>query len=140
MILDQTRSKFLVYGNTSFRGKCPTEAIEQITFFNRIRAQYPKSYGIIATHIRNEGKRHHAQTAKQRAEGMTKGASDIIIPGRITFVCEMKRRDSTKSKWQIGQEKYLNAAAMSGAFALVALGADAAWDALKDWIAENEDQ
>jgi hypothetical protein len=133
------KNKFLVYGDLAFRGKCPSETIEQITFFNRIRAQYPKSYGIIATHIRNEGKRHHGATTKAKAEGMTKGASDIIIPGRISFVCEMKRRDHTKCRFQEGQEDYLNASHSAGAFVCVALGVDAAWEALQHWILEIED-
>lgn len=128
---------FKIYGNAGYRGACPTEALEQITFFNRIRAQHPKSWGLIATHIRNEGKRNVRQAARQKAEGLTSGASDIIIPGRVTFICEMKRRDHTKSKWQPAQIDYLTAAADAGAFACVALGCDAAWEAFGDWIAET---
>ena len=122
-----------VYGDTKYRGRCPSEALEQVTFFNRIRAQHPKTYGLIAVHNSNEGKRHHAQTQRQKAEGMTKGASDIIIPGKVTFVCELKRRDHTLSRWQDGQQEYLEAAHRLGAFACVALGADAAWLAFNEW-------
>ncbi len=122
-----------VFGNMSFRGRCTSETVEQVTFFNRIRAQHPKTYGMIAVHNRNEGKRHYAQTAKQKAEGMTTGASDIIIPGKVTFVCELKRRDHTQSRWQDGQQEYLEAAEKAGAFAVVALGADAAWNAFNEW-------
>lgn len=123
-----------LYGNTEWRGKCPPEGLEQITFFNRVRSQYPDTWGAIALHVRNEGKRYREQIALHKAEGMTAGAADIIIPGRITFVCELKRQDHTKSKWQPNQLEYLEASGNSGAFACVALGCDAAWQALHDWI------
>ena len=127
-----------IYGDHRYRGRCASETVEQVTFFNRIRAQHPKTYGMIAVHNRNEGKRHYAQTAKQKAEGMTKGASDIIIPGKVTFVCELKRRDHTLSKWQDGQQEYLEAAEAAGACACVALGADAAWLAFNEWRCFHE--
>jgi len=121
-----------VYGDQTWRGKCPSESLEQITFFNRIR-KIP-IYGVIALHPRNEGKRHYKQVTKERAEGMTTGASDIIIPGNPAFVCELKRRDRTQSSWQDGQAEYLEAARKAGAFACLALGADAAMEALEEWL------
>ena len=125
-----------VYGDLAYRDKrCPTEVAEQMTFFNRLRRQYPDSYGLIATHIRNEGKRTNA--LKERMEGMVNGASDIIIPARVPFVCELKRRDHTLCHWQPGQVEYLTAAQEMGAFAIVALGVDAAWEALQEWICNN---
>ena len=120
-----------IYGDLSFRGKCPTESVEQITFFNRIR-KVPV-WGVIALHPRNEGKRHYKQVSREKAEGMTAGASDIIIPGCPAFVCELKRRDHKKSQWQDGQKEYLEAATKSGAFVCVALGADAAMEAFEEW-------
>ena len=124
-----------VYGDTSYRNKkCPSEALEQVTFFNRIRKLYPDTYGLLAVHIKNEGKRTAHQAMKDKAEGMTAGASDIIIPGRTSFVCEMKRRDHTLSQWQDGQQEYILAAISAGAFACVALGADAAMEAFEKWI------
>ena len=131
---------FLVYGDTGFRGKCPTEALEQITFFRRVRDAYPDSYGLTALHPRNEGLKIGGQfgtVSRHKAEGMTPGAADIIIPGRVTFVCEMKRRDRTQSEWQDGQIEYLTAAHNAGAFACVALGCDAAWEAFGEWLAEH---
>lgn len=124
-----------VYGDTSYRNKkCPSEALEQVTFFNRIRKLYPDTYGLLAVHIKNEGKRTAHQAMKDKAEGMTAGASDIIIPGCPSFVCEMKRRDHTLSQWQDGQQEYILAAINTGAFACVALGADAAMEAFEKWI------
>jgi len=123
-----------VYGNTAYRGDCPSEALEAITFFAQLRREYPDTYGLIATHIRNEGKRSWEQVARQKAEGMTKGAPDIIIPMSRTFVCEMKRLDHTKSKWQPMQLEYLKTAHDAGAFVCVALGYDAAYSAFLDSI------
>lgn len=129
----------LVYGDTSFRGKCPLESQEQATFFNQLRREYPDTLGRIALHPRNEQQLRGGQfsrLARQKAEGMTPGASDIIIPagGRCgAFVCELKRRDHTQSKWQDGQIEYLCAAHGAGAFVCVALGWEAAWQALRDW-------
>ena len=123
-----------VYGDTSYRGECPSETLEAITFFAQLRREYPDTYGLIATHIRNEGKRSWEQVARQKAEGMTKGAPDIIIPTRRAFVCEMKRRDHTKSKWQPMQLEYLKSAHDAGAFVCVALGYDAAYSAFQDSI------
>jgi hypothetical protein len=123
-----------VYGDTSYRGDCPSETLEAITFFAQLRREYPDTYGLIATHIRNEGKRNWYQASREKAEGMTKGAPDIIIPMSRTFVCEMKRLDHTKSKWQPMQLEYLKSAHDAGAFVCVALGYDAAYSAFLDSI------
>jgi hypothetical protein len=130
----------LVYGDLAFRGKCPSESLEQVTFFNKLRADYPDTWGRLAIHPRNEGLKaggHIGAVARHKAEGMTPGAADIIIPARIAFVCELKRQDYTLCQWQDGQRKYLEAAAMAGAFACVALGWAAAWQAFEDWQAKH---
>lgn len=75
---------------------------------------------------------------KHKAEGGLKGVSDVIIPGAPTFVCEIKRRDHTKSKWQDGQIEFLTAAQEAGAFVAVAFGAVAAWEAFEAWIKIKE--
>lgn len=125
------------YGDTAFRGKCPKEDVEQASFFNRLRREYPVSWGMLALHPRNEGLKEGGQFStviKHKAEGMTAGAADIIIPASPAFICEMKRRDHTQSHWQDKQEDYLIAAANAGAFACVALGAVAAWEAFEIWV------
>lgn len=127
-----------IYGDPKWRGDCPKEELEQVTFFNCLRRDYPGSYGLIALHPRNEGQLRggqHGALVRQKAEGMTIGAADIIIPGAPTFVCEMKRKDHTKSAWQDGQIEYLEAAREAGAFACVALGWEAAWAAFEEWRA-----
>lgn len=129
--------KFPVYGDQTFRGNCPKESLEQITFFNKLRGEYPDTWGALALHPRNEQQLRGGQfrgMVKQKAEGMTPGASDVIIPARISFVCEIKRADHTKSRWQQGQIEYLDAAHCAGAFACVALGWRGAWQAFEEWL------
>lgn len=123
--------KFLkVYGDTSYRGPCPTEGAEQVTAINEIRKT---EFERLVIHPKNEGKRTHGQVQWDKANGMTTGASDIIIPASPSFVCEIKRRDHTKSKWQDGQIEYLEAAHKFGAFACVALGHEGVALAFKEW-------
>lgn len=122
-----------VYGDKDFRGKCPAESVEQTTFFNLLRTGYKDTFGLIALHPRNEGSRTHQQTMRQKAEGMAPGASDIIIPGNPTFVCELKKQNHTKSRWQDNQLEFLEAAQKQGAFVCVALGYKAAWEAFNVW-------
>lgn len=122
-----------VYGDQKYRNKkCPPESSEQITFFNVLRREYPE-LGSIAIHPRNEGKRSIQQTQRQKAEGMTPGASDIVIPGCPAFVCEMKRQDHTLCKWEPEQIEYLEQCQKNGAFVCVALGYKAALEALNQW-------
>jgi hypothetical protein len=131
----------VTFGDIGFRGQCASESQEQITFFNRLRREYPGTWGALAIHPRNEGLLAGGQlraVARHKAEGMTPGAADIIIPGRVAFVCELKRRDPTQGRWQDGQREYLEAAAGVGAFACVALGCDAAWQALGAWLASSD--
>jgi len=114
------------------KGKHPSESAEMTTFFNVLRREYP-NYGAIAIHVRNEGKRSHAQTQKQKLEGMVKGASDINIPGNPSFICEMKSLSKT-AKISEDQIKYLEACNAVGAFACVAYGYKAAMEAFKEWL------
>lgn len=126
-----------VYGDRDYRGDCPQELAEQITFFQWLRIQHPSLHRI-AVHPRNEGKRTYHQARMQRLEGsLNVGASDVIIPAGRAFVCEIKRQDHTKSRWKKGQLEYLEAAHNEGAFVCVALGADAATEALACYITQT---
>ena len=125
------------YGDTSYRGDCPLEDAELMTFFNELRIKYP-DIAKVAIHPDNEGlilgAAHNAHI-KQKAKGAIRnGAADIIICGCPTFVCEMKRQDHTKSKWQDGQLDFLQTSQKLGAFVCVALGYEAALQALNDWL------
>lgn len=126
-----------VFGDTNYRGDCPQESAEQVTFFARLRREYPDSLGLIALHPKNEGARSgkaFGVLSMDKALGMAPGAADIIIPASVAFVCEMKRRDHTKSSWQPKQIDYLLASDRQGAFVCVALGVDGAWEALQKWL------
>lgn len=127
-----------VWGDTSYRGPCAVENADQVTLFGFIRAQYPKTWGVLAFHPRNEGVRTAAQAKWQKAEGLTAGTVDVIIPAAWSFVCEIKRKDHTKSKWQSGQVEYLIAAQEAGAYACVCLGYEAAIEAVRWWDAETK--
>ena len=123
-----------VFGSQDYRGECPQELAEQITFFQWLRLQHPELHRI-AVHPRNEGKRTYHQARMQRLEGsLNTGASDVIIPAGRAFVCEIKRQDHTKSRWQKGQLEYLEAAHNAGAFVCVALGHEAAKEAVECYL------
>lgn len=124
---------YKIYG-TSLPGKQPSEKVEMASFFNRLRREYPETYGLLALHIRNEGKRSPQQVQKIKAEGgFVKGAVDVIVPGSPAFVMEMKSR-SKSAKLSPEQIQYLEAAQNAGCFVCVALGAAAAWQAFEDWV------
>lgn len=119
-----------LYGDPAFRGDCPTETAEAVTFFNAIRRT---KWGALAIHVKNEGVRNHRQAAWDKAQGLVTGAADIIIPGAPAFVCELKRQDRTKSRISKEQVAYLEAAHAAGAFVCVALGWQAAMGAVNEW-------
>lgn len=131
-----------IYGDLSYRSVlCPKESVEQITFVSRITAEYPDTYGRIIVHPQNEGKLIKGQfsaLSKDRAmASVNKGASDIIIPGNPSFVCEIKRRDHTLSVLSNEQLDYLWACEKTGSFICIALGCDAAIGAFNNWIKQN---
>lgn len=126
-----------LWGDPKWRGKCPLEAVEQVSWFNQVRKHHPDSYGAIATHVRNEGLRTQGQFSsviKHSAEGLVVGAADILVPTRIPLVIEMKRKDASRSTLSDEQAKYLLAAQSLGAYSCVTLGAVAAWEAFNWWI------
>lgn len=122
------------YGDLSYRNKkCPKESAEQITFFNQLKIKYPEE-AKTAMHIRNEGNKTIQQAMREKAEGLLSGAADIIIINKIPFVCELKRRDHTLSKWQDKQLDFLESAHNSGAFVCVAFGYEAALQGVEAWL------
>lgn len=126
-----------VAGDAGYRGQCPKEGAEHITFFAELRRRWPDTYGRIALHPRNEGIRTHWQAAKEKAEGMAVGAPDVVIPGAPTIMIEIKRRDHTQSKWQPGQLEYMEVAHKAGCRVVVALGYEAAIHAVERWIFDS---
>lgn len=125
------------YGDRGYRGPCPKEGAEQVTFFSQLRKLYPDTYGRLALHPKNEGKRRgaqFAQLARDKAMGMTKSAPDVVLPGAPALLIEIKRRDHTQSKWEDGQVEYLHTAQRLGCFVGVALGWEGAWQAFEEWL------
>ena len=122
-----------VYGDIGFRGPCPPESAEQKTFFAWLRLQYPHTLGKIAFHPRNEGQRTASQARYQKAEGLTPGASDIVIPiGPRPILIELKQQNHTKSRLSDNELHYLISAQSQGAFVAIALGWEGAKDAVLD--------
>ena len=121
----------MIFGNTKFRGACPLEAKDAEKFVREVRKN--PTYGMLVTHIRNEGKSTVQAKMRMKRQGMTKGASDIIIPTAIPFVCEMKRANVKKSEISAEQKFYLKNAIANGSFACVTLGYKGAIDALVAW-------
>lgn len=120
-----------------FRGKCPRESVEQISWFNKVRETYPDTWGLLAVHVRNEGLLQNGQLSaikKHKLEGMVTGCVDIFVPGSPCLVMEMKRADPTKSTLSEDQARYLVVAEKAGAFAAVCFGALAAWECFEAWL------
>lgn len=125
-----------IYGDPSFRGKCPREYVEQASAVNRIRQLYPDTFGALVFHPRNEQQLRggqHSAMIKHKAEGLTAGVPDLIVPGAPSCIIEIKRCDQTQSKISQEQIDYLAAAQEAGAFVAVALGAVAAIEAFDIW-------
>ena len=122
-----------VHGDLSYRGECPPEDSEHVTFVNAVRRVYPQAAAVMV-HVKNEGSRSHGQAAWDKARGLNKGAADFIFAGSPSLVIEMKRRNPVKSRWQEGQVEFLQAAHGQGAIVCVALGWDAALGAVKAWL------
>ena len=115
--------------DSGYRGDCPAETLEQMTVIAYIRKRCP-----VVIHPRNEGQRSHRQTIRHKAEGLTTGASDIIIPGSPAFVCELKRKDRTQSKVSKAQLAYLIECEKLGAFCCIAYGHEEAIKAFHEWL------
>ena len=120
-----------LYGSTDFRGDCPLENAELITFVYHIKAHYSN---IPALHIKNEGKRTYRQSVFEKTIGaLHKGACDIMIPGSPALCIELKRKDHTKSTIDDDQITFLLNASKLGAYSCVALGHEAAIEAFLYW-------
>lgn len=125
--------KIRVFGDVDYRGNCPKEDAEQAAFFCWLRATHPE-LGQIAFHTRNEGALTRGQVRRHKVEGMTSGVADIVIPGRPALAIELKRRDHTKSGISKDQIDWLTRAQRAGWVVCLALGADAAAEAVEEWL------
>lgn len=110
-----------LYGDSAYRGKCPKEDAEHKAIFRWMKLQHPK-YHAVMIHPKNEGKRRPGQYQYDKSMGLNKGASDVIIPGNPSFICELKRKNPSLCTISVDQIKYLEACEANGCFACVALG------------------
>lgn len=109
----------------------PSERDEQVTFFNHLRKHKPH-LALVATHIKNEGKRSMWQAQEDKANGLVTGAPDIIIPGSPTLLIELKKR-SKSAKIAPPQLAYMEAAEKMGCESYLCYGWQAAMKAVEEW-------
>lgn len=122
-----------IYGDMSYRGKCPKEDAELTTFVNQLRKHKPELHKL-GVHPKNEGVRTNTQAALEKMKGaLNKGAADYIIPASPAFVCEFKRQDPTARELEQEQYEYLTLAASMGSFVCIALTWKDAMNAVNDW-------
>lgn len=123
-----------VFGDRSFRGRCPHEETEQMNFFAMLRLHHP-DLARLAIHPKNEGNRNWMRQQMDYKKGeVNPGASDVIIPGCPAMVAEIKRQDHTQSRWENGQIDYLEKSLSAGCFVFVGLGADGMMEGVKAYI------
>ena len=110
----------------------PKEDYVLSSIVSRIRMDYPLTYGLVAFHVKNESKRTTGQIRADKAKGLTKGVSDLIVIGNPTLCMEIKRDDSCY--FEIGQLEFLEQAQKNGAFVCLAVGYDGAKEAFNHWL------
>lgn len=124
------------FGDLSYRGLCPKETAEHMTFVSHVNNNYPD---LPLVHVKNEGVRTWRQAAFDKAMGsIRKGAPDIIILHKVPFVLEMKRKNPSLSDYSAEQIEFLENCSKLGCYACVAYGHEAAIEALREWLSYVE--
>lgn len=107
-----------------YRGDCPHEDTDLIGYWMWMECRFPDALWF---HSPNETRKPTPQYLEsRRRKGVLPGVSDVVIltPGlkwhKATI--EVKRHDTSLSKWQPGQIPFLNRSAKSGSFSAVAGG------------------
>lgn len=127
-----------IFGDTSYRGECKLERLDQIDFYNWLKFHHP-NYARLFIHQKNEGRKGYKQINHEKQDGsMNPGVSDVVIPGCPAFVVELKRKDHTKSTLPKDEIDYLGAAQQIGCFVGVALGFDGLKEAFESWLTTIE--
>ena len=114
----------------------PAEDYVLSSLISRIRNDYPSTYGLVAFHVKNESKRTTGQIRADKAKGLTKGVSDLIVIGNPTLCMEIKKDNSCR--FEDGQLEFLQQAQKQGAFVCLAIGYQGAKDAFEEWRILNE--
>lgn len=126
------------YGDLSFRGASHKEDYVLSSLIDDIRRNYPDTYGLLAFHPKNEGKRTASQSRVDKMKGLTKGVCDLVIPGNPTLFLEIKIQDHTKASWSNPEQlAFLKAAHDAGAYVCLAFGYEASIRCFNDWIQLN---
>lgn len=119
----------------------PAEHEEQVRVFEwaaENEERYPQLRYMFA--IPNGGHRHPAVAAKLKAEGVKSGVPDICLPcprkGRHGLFIEMKRADKTNHTTD-EQDGWLIWLRVAGYAVVVAYGADAAIEALENYLSRG---
>ena len=110
----------------------PAEDYVLSSLISRIRNDYPLTYGLVAFHVKNESKRTTGQIRADKAKGLTKGVSDLIVIGNPTLCMEIKKDNSCR--FEDGQLEFLQQAQKQGAFVCLAIGYQGAKDAFEHWL------
>lgn len=113
--------------------KSRKEYLEQIDFVNWARYKNPILETLLFAPM-NEGDAKPQYRSKMKSMGLTSGVSDCILLCNGVGAIELKRsrkRDSSVSKEQV---KFNLDVESSGGFSVVAYGALAAKEALKDYL------
>ena len=121
-----------VFGDLPKATTNPHEDYVLSSLISRIRKDYPTSYGLVAFHVKNEGKRTTQQIKVDKLKGLTKGVSDLIIIGNPTLCLELKRDNSCR--FEDGQLEFLEQAQKGGAFVCLAIGFEGAKLAFENWL------
>ena len=110
----------------------PAEDYVLSSLISRIRNDYPSTYGLVAFHVKNESKRTTGQIRADKAKGLTKGVSDLIVIGNPTLCMEIKKNNSCR--FEDGQLEFLQQAQKQGAFVCLAIGYQGSKDAFEHWL------
>ena len=110
----------------------PAEDYVLSSLISRIRNDYPSTYGLVAFHVKNESKRTTGQIRADKAKGLTKGVSDLIVVGNPTLCMEIKKDNSCR--FEDGQLEFLQQAQKQGAFVCLVIGYQGAKDAFEYWL------
>lgn len=128
----KTPSWLPVFGDLPRAKDNPAEDYVLSSLISRIRKDYPSSYGLVAFHVKNESKRTTWQIRADKAKGLTKGVSDLIVIGNPTLCMEIKKDNSCR--FEDGQLEFLQQAQKGGAFVCLAIGYQGAKDAFEYWL------
>ena len=117
----------------------PTEAEEQKMLFEWASYMQQRFRELeLMYHVPNGGKRDAIEAAHMKQQGVKAGVPDICLPvarhGYHALYIELKRRDG--GKLSVFQKTFLVKLEQQGNLCIVAKGAEAAANAIKEYLSE----